>query len=357
MTTTQPAPSEQLDISGLTLISADSHVMEDPDFWHSRLPDSLKGDVPAFAARPQTGTAMNDQRPGGYDPNERINEMETDGVAAEVLYPTLGLRLFSLESPEAQEACFRIYNDWLMEYCSVSPKRLVGIACIPTYDVEKAVAELYRTHEGGLYGGLVWQVPHPDLPFTSDRYDPLWAACQELGVPVHLHILTGFDYSAGFNFGARHADPLLAHRGSVNLKLQSVTNSLFDLIYSGVFERFPDLKAVIVESEIGWIPFVLQQWDYYYHRFLGQREVPITMPPSAYFYRNVYATFFNDAVGGQLLSWWGHDNCMWSTDYPHPNSPWPNSRRVLAQNLGHLSQETLQKLVNTNVRKIYPIGE
>ena len=70
---------------------------------------------------------MDDQRPGGYDPKERISEMETDGVSAEVLYPTLGLRLFSLESPEAQEACFRIYNDWLMEYCSIAPKRLVGI--------------------------------------------------------------------------------------------------------------------------------------------------------------------------------------------------------------------------------------
>lgn len=356
MTTTQPASTNALDLSKEVLISADSHVMEDPDFWHSRLPDSLKADVPAFPPRPNTGAAMNDQRPGGYDPKERVNEMEIDGVAAEVLYPTLGLRLFSLESPEAQEECFRLYNDWLMEYCSVSPDRLVGIACIPTYNIDKAIAELYRTHEGGLYGGLVWQVPHPDLPFSSDHYDKLWGAAQELGVPIHLHILTGFDYSASVNFGARQNDSLLAHRGSVNLKLQSVTNSLFDLIYTGVFERFPELKAVIVESEIGWIPFVLQQWDYYYKRFLGQRELPITMPPSDYFYRNIYATFFNDAVGGQLLSWWGQDNCMWSTDYPHPNSPWPNSRRVLGENLGHLSQDVIHKLVNENVKKVYPIG-
>ena len=78
----------------------------------------------------------------------------------------------------------------------------------------------------------------------------------------------------------------------------------------------------------------MQQWDYYYKRFLGQRIVPISTPPSEYFYRNIYATFFNDAVGGQLLSWWGQDNCMWSTDYPHPNSPWPNSRQVLQENLG-----------------------
>ena len=356
MTSILSASNQVIDLSGEVLISADSHVMEEPDLWDLNLPDSLKSDVPSFPPRPKTGTAMADQRPGGYDPKERIAEMETDGVSAEVLYPTLGLRLFSLNSPEAQEACFRIYNDWLINYCATSPKRLVGIPCISTYNIDNAIRELHRTHEAGLYGALVWQVPHPDIPFTGEHYDRFWAAAQELNVPIHLHILTGFDYSSDSNFASRQADPLLGHRGSVNLKLQSVTNSLFDLIFTGVFERFPKLKAVIVESEIGWIPFVLQQWDYYYKRFLGQRIVPITMPPSEYFYRNIFATFFNDAVGGQLLSWWGQDNCMWSTDYPHPNSPWPNSRKVLEENLGHLPLETLRKLVNTNVRKIYPIG-
>ena len=204
----------------------------------------------------------------------------------------------------------------------------------------------------------MWQVPYPEpeLQFTSAHYDKLWAAMQELDVPAHLHILTGFDYSAHTNFGDRRGNHLLAHRGSVNLKLQSVTNSLFDLIFTGVFERFPKLKVVVVESEIGWIPFVLQQWDYYFKRFRESRPMPMSMLPSEYFYRNCYATFFNDYVGGQLLSWWGQDNCMWSTDYPHPNSPWPHSRRVLAENLGHLSAETIHKLVNTNVRKLYPIG-
>ena len=81
MTTTQPASTNALDLSKEVLISADSHVMEDPDFWHSRLPDSLKADVPAFPPRPNTGAAMNDQRPGGYDPKERVNEMEIDRIS------------------------------------------------------------------------------------------------------------------------------------------------------------------------------------------------------------------------------------------------------------------------------------
>ena len=202
-----------------------------------------------------------------------------------------------------------------------------------------------------MIGVLVWQVPPPDLPFTSEHYEPLWEAAQELGMPIHLHILTGFDYSA---LGLGRGSPIEAHRGSVNLKLQSVTNSLMDIIFSGVLERFPRLKLVVVESEIGWIPFVLQQWDYYFERFRVARPLPIEMRPSEYFSRQVYATFFNDAVGGQLLSWWGADNCMWSTDYPHPNSSWPHSRELLEHNLGHLPMDTLRKLVRENVQRLYP---
>lgn len=355
MATKQASPERTLDITGEILISADSHVMEPNDLWQKRLPDHLRARAPVFPPPPQTGVAMADHRPGGYDPKERVKEMETDGVSAEVLYPTLGLRLFGIDDPELQEACFTVYNDWLIDYCSVAPKRLVGIPCLAAFNIDQSVAELERTNKAGLVGGLIWQVPREDLPLSSMHYEPLWSKAEELDVPLHLHILTGFDYSA-ISQDTRRKDPIEGHRGSVNHKLNGIVNSLFDLIFTGVFERHPKLKLVIVESEIGWMPFVLQQWDYYYNRFKEERPVPITMEPSAYFNRNVYATFFNDAVGGQLLSWWGQNNCMWSTDYPHPNSPWPNSREVLATNLGHLPIEVVRKLVRTTVQELYPVS-
>jgi predicted TIM-barrel fold metal-dependent hydrolase len=339
--------------TGHILISSDSHVMEDPQFWKNEVPAALTERAPGFPPARKTGLHMADHRPGGYDAEARISEMEIDGVSAEVLYPTLGLKLFSLSDQAVQEACFVAYNDWLIDYCKAAPNRLFGVACIATFDIDHAVAEMRRTNAAGLHGALIWQVPHPDLPFTSDHYDPLWAAAQELDVAINVHILTGFDYSS---LKLEHArlDPIEAHRGSVNLKLHSATNTLFDIIFSGVLERFPRLKFIVVESEIGWIPFVLQQWDYYYRRFEGQRIVPMTMLPSQYFYRQVYATFFNDPIGGQLLSTWGQDNCMWSSDYPHPNSTWPRSRQVLTENLGHLPDAVVGKLVNGNVRKLYP---
>ena len=337
------------------LVSADSHVSEDHEFWKKGLPAGLRDRAPELRPRdqsaPHSQSTLNKSRPGGYDPNERIREMTEDGVSAEVLYPTQGLRLFSMEDAGAQEACFELYNDWLMDYCSVAKDRLFGIACIAAYDIEVAVRELERCRKGGLVGALVWQVPHPDLPFTSSHYDPLWAAAQDTDTPVSLHILTGFDYSAA---GLSRGDAIESHRGSVNLKLQSVTNALFDLTFSGVLDRFPRLKLVLVESEIGWLPFVLQQWDYYFERFRKDRPLNIDARPSEYFQRQVYATFFNDRVGGKLLSWWGADNCMWSTDYPHPNSSWPHSRELLEQNLGHLPPETIRKLVIENVERLYP---
>jgi hypothetical protein len=114
--------------------------------------------------------------------------------------------------------------------------------------------------------------------------------------------------------------------------------------------------VVLVENEIGWIPFLLEQWDYYYKRHGADREgVAIKRPPSEYFDRQVYATFFNDAVGGHMLSWWGQDNCMWSNDYPHGNSTWPNSRDIVARDMGDLPAHVRAKLLRENVARLYDV--
>ena len=115
------------------------------------------------------------------------------------------------------------------------------------------------------------------------------------------------------------------------------------------------LKLVLVEYEIGWIPFVLQGWDRSVRKFDKNTTLSISKPPSEYFNRQVYATFFNDYVGGQTLSWWGQDNMMWSSDYPHPNSTWPKSRETVARNLGHLTPECRDKVVRSTAAKLYHI--
>ncbi len=147
------------------LISADSHIVEDPHFWEDRLPAACKDQAPVFPEREVGGLFQ--AHPGGWDPHERVKEMEVDGVSGEVLYPSFAMNLFGLQDAALQEACFRAYNDWILEYCSVAPDRLYGVSCIPTYDIDHGVAELARCRNAGLPGALVWQAPPPELSFAT----------------------------------------------------------------------------------------------------------------------------------------------------------------------------------------------
>jgi len=207
-----------------TIISSDSHVIEVPDLWEKGMPSSFKERAPkAFfdekrdawmfgspevpiqavgglfmaGQRPEQlesfrRAGFSVARPGGWDPIERMKDMVTDGVAAEVLYPSLGLGLYCIEDAKLQEALFRTYNDWVINYCQKVPDRLYGIALISMFDIDHAIAEMERCKKEGIVGTMIWQVPHDNLPFTSDHYERFWAASQDLDLPVHLHILTGF---------------------------------------------------------------------------------------------------------------------------------------------------------------------
>ena len=329
------------------LFSSDSHVMEPADTIVSRVPQAMRDRAPRF---PELKVGEGFQtHPGGSDPNARLKEMAADGVSAEVLYPTYALGLFSDEDAALHEASCRAYNDWLIEYCQVDLDRLVGVPMIATYDMDHAVAELERCKKAGLRGALIWQVPPKELSFVTDHYERFWAAAQEMEMPVSVHILTGFGYVK-----TRYdRKGLERYRGSVNLKLAEIIDSLMDIIFSGVLERHPRLKIVLVENEIGWLPYVLEQWDYYFDRHRPTDPLTIDKLPTEYFNRQVFATFFNDAVGARNLTWWGHDNCMWSNDFPHANSTWPHSREVVARDLGHLPDDVRTKLLRDNVARLY----
>jgi hypothetical protein len=142
------------------LISADSHIVKDPRLWENRLPPVFKDQAPVFPEREVGGLFQ--AHAGGRDPHERVKEMAADGVSGEVLYPSFAMNLFGLQDAALQEVCFRAYNDWIVEYCSVAPDRLYGVSCIPTYDIDHGVAELERCRKAGLLGALVWQAP-PEL--------------------------------------------------------------------------------------------------------------------------------------------------------------------------------------------------
>jgi predicted TIM-barrel fold metal-dependent hydrolase len=325
------------------MVSADSHVQDLPEIYDS-LPPELREKLP----RVKFGEAP----PGGSDPRLRRLDQIEDGVEAEILFPNYSMVLFGLDDVELQQRSFRIYNDWLTDFCRVEPKHLFGVPCISLYDVDEGIGELQRSHAMGMVGAMIWQVPQPDLPFRSDHYEKFWAAAAELGAPVNCHILTGHSYAKDFKKYSKASGIDKIH-GAVNMKQADAANTLFDIIFSGALERHPNLKIVLAESEVGWVPFLLQQWDYYFERFRKTHELPIAQRPSELFREHVYCTFLEDFVGTRAFAFWGTDNCMWSNDYPHFNMTFPHSRENVESHLAGLAEDVRLRLVRQTAIDIY----
>jgi predicted TIM-barrel fold metal-dependent hydrolase len=325
---------------GIAMVSSDAHVMEPDKIWDA-LPQRLRKSLPKIR--------FGDAPPGGSDPRARVADQDIDGVAAEILFPNYCMALFGVEDVELQLAAFKIYNDWVADFCRAHPRRLFGMACISLYDVQAGIAELQRASDLGLKGAMIWQVPDPRLPFTSDHYERFWSAAAELSAPVNCHILTGHSYAKALT---KPQGPERV-RQAVNQKTDDTIRTLFDLVFSGVFDRHPKLKVVLAESEIGWAPFILQQWDYYWDRYGGAEKLAPSRPPSEVVEDHVYLTFIDDYAGTRNLAWWGQTNCMWSNDYPHFNMSFPHSRANVEHHLGGLPDDVRRRLLRENAVELY----
>ena len=329
------------------LISTDSHVMEPDELW-KELPKRLQEKLPVVPFR--------NCPPGATDPKLRIQDQDTDGIEAEILFPNYGMALFGIEDVEAQQESFKLYNDWLADFCKTAPKRLYGIPCLSVYDIDGAIKEMHRGIDMGMRGAMVWQVPDPRLPFMSDHYDKLWAAAAEARQPVVCHILTGHGYMKP-KPGAERVRGNERIRDATNRKTDDSANTLFDFIFSGAFDRHPNLRLLLGESEIGWLPFLLQQWDYYFERFRHSDPLRINRLPSEIFAEHVYGTFLEDFVGTRAFPWWGQKNCMWSNDYPHFNMTFPHSRENVQRHLAGLPDEARLRLVRTNAIALFRLDQ
>lgn len=369
------------------MISSDSHIVEPPDLWVGRVPDHLADRAPRVVAEAdgewwyvdgrktmshlgiQTGvrfdrdpdklvtSATFDQvRPAAYDPDAYVAENETDGIWGSVIYPSEGLVLFSVPNTEVVSASMRAYNDWLAEFCAAQPDRLKGLAMVNVDDVDDALAELARVRDLGLAGVLITVKPPDWAPFHSPVYDPLWAAAQDLDLPISLHTATDRgDPRAGdaaFTLDVKSVPPSVF----VNKDYQ-VRQALADLIFTGVFERFPRLRVGTVEHELAWIPFFLDQMDYTYtyrprrgewYRFREPGALP-----SDYWRRNCFASFQEDGHGIRMRDVIGVETLMWGSDYPHTESTFPRSREIVGEILGDASPAEAHAIVCANAARLY----
>ena len=364
----------------MRIVSADSHVLEPHDLWTTRLAGTEFADraphmvedgkgghffaidglnpfpigLAGAAGKPADelkifGNKAEELRPGGWDPVARLADMDTDGIAAEVLYPSVGMTLAQSKDLEYQLACIRAYNDWLVEYCSGGQGRLVGLAMIPTVDVDAAVAEIERTHDAGLRGAMVPGRP-PEGHYAEPRFDPMWAAFAERGMPVSFHILTG----------GMGGDPTLGS-GILLMTMMSVVHqiqqTLLLLIFGGAFDRHPALKVVSAEHDAGWVAhfaYRMDQMTERHHNWLG-RGSSNARPPSEYLHENCWYTFQKDPVAVETRDRVGLSQLMWASDYPHSDSTWPHSRKVIERDFGGVPDADVTAIVHDNAAKLYGI--
>jgi len=291
-----------------------------------------------------------------YDAKARLAFMDEEKLYANVLYPNVGgfgmATFLKLGDPELRLACVRAYNDWLMEWCSADPKRLVPVAANPFWDVRVAVREIQRCAQLGYQAVLMCNQPqdHGQPVLRDAHWDPIWAAAQEAGMSISFHI-GGGDLSEIVNDTGKIGTRANFARASVNTFMDN-GRCMTDLIMGGIPHRFPKLKMVSVESGIGWIPFVLESLDWQWRNNGVSVEHPeYDLLPSEYFRRQIYASFwFEEKLIGPALELFP-DNILYETDYPHPTCQAPGPVSA-GQHPGRYAEAVLGDLPEPLVRKV-----
>jgi predicted TIM-barrel fold metal-dependent hydrolase len=366
------------------ILDADAHVNEPPELWQERVPGKWreraprlehtgKGDVWYFdggrekwpvgltataglsyfeyRAVGQTYAAM---RPGSFDPKARLEDLDADGIHAQVIYPSVtlkGARVYS-EERELQRACVRAYNEWLLEFCAGSGGRLVPQAIVPATGLDDALAELDWAMERGHRGAVISSFPNGSLELAAED-DRFWARAQEARLPIAVHIGS---FLRDVPLRSRTWNSLqFVGRAAWTKAGGQTLDVVCDLLFSGIFERFPGLRIVLVESNIGWIPTLLEQADdmFLRYRWYTGAWQQMKAMPSEIFHRNFWATFMVDTVGIELRHHLNGEHVMWSTDYPHSGTDWPNSRVTIERVFRGLPRDEVKRMLHDNCKALY----
>ena len=301
------------------------------------------------------GFTYETMRPGSFDTKARLADMDADGIYAQILYPSVtlkGAKIYS-DDRELQTLCVRAYNEWLLEFCKGSGGRLIGQAILPTTGIDDAIAELEFAIESGHRGAVISSMPSGGFePRPED--DRFWARAQEAGFPIAIHI------GSFVRSGIARKDlswSSLAFVGTAALtKAGGQTLPVVcDILFSGIFQRFPAAQDRAGRVQHRLDPDAARTERRHVHalslvhrRVNEQKEMP-----SAIFFRNFWATFMVDTVGIDLRHRMNVDHLMWSTDYPHSGSDWPNSRLTIERVFRDVPRAEVKKMLHTNCKQLY----
>jgi predicted TIM-barrel fold metal-dependent hydrolase len=282
-------------------------------------------------------------------PEKRLEDMDRDGVFAHVIYSPMTTQM-RLGEPELRAACMRAYNDWANEFNRVDPRRLLLLAHLPGHDPEAARDELMRVAALGHKGAIISQ-DEGVSPIFEDVWHPFWDAAEDSGLPIHAHLgPTGTMLKAQLGSWRMPA--------FVSVIPMQLDETLCGMIFSGILEQRPNVKFVLGEGGLGWIPYMLERMDHEHHKYYDKiQDHRLEMLPSEIFRRQVFVTYEEETIGVKLIPEIGAGNVMWASDYPHGDSTWPHSRKALHDSpLASLGEDVLQKVIFDNAAAVYGVG-
>jgi uncharacterized protein len=369
-------------------ISADDHVLESPLVWTARLskakfgkriphiersPDGSDAWIIDGRPIPLTGSAVGDgptcvsergltrceDVPAIlYDARERLREMDRDGVDYSILYPSVsglaGETFGKLADPDLELACVQAYNDWLIEEWAVVSPRLVPQCIVPIWPMERTVAEIKRAvakgHKGVIYPASPMElrsVPHINEP----AYDPLWAVCQDLGVPLCFH--AGASAKIQMRPGNAFSKPVADAFSDVVRSVSSVA-VVANFLIARVLDRFPKLKVVFAESSIGWGAYEIEYADYQAAAD-GLPSEGYAVKPSELFQRHCYFTCWYDRMSLRARRYLGTGNLLWSSHFPLTTSLWPNSHQQIEQTFAEVPEDEKRLMLWQSAARLYSL--
>ena len=380
----------------LAIIDVDSHLTEPHDLWTSRAPASLKNRVPRVVGsgmdrawvvdediqisttNPSSvirkdgeksrgieffGWQIEDVHEASWNMERRVELLDEFGLYAQILYPNVAgfgsQNFMKVEDSALRLACAQIYNEAMAEIQERSGGRLLPMALMPWWNIDQSVEEVERARDMGLKGIVMCSDPDsvglPDL--GADAWKPFWDACDQLGMVVNFHIGAS---ETSFNMFGRAAWESMGMRQRLGLGSAAlfVENSRVtsNMIYSGIFDRCPNLKVVSVESGIGWIPFVLESIDYEWEETGAQLDVNLQKKPSEYFRDHFWGCFwFEKAAPRYLIDVIGEDNVLFETDFPHPTCLYPKVQEYIAEVSADWSPSRKRKIFQDNAAQLYGI--
>jgi len=345
--------------AGMRVISADDHLIEEPGLWENRLKGADKDRAPKYW-KDETGFHLTvdgadydvpglppmfpEGREGFWDTAKRLADMDAEGIDAAVVYHGRLNSLIRMPDKEFWYRCVDVTNEWAAEWAAPAPDRLFPVALLPTFLFPERTKDYLQKLKDLGYKAIDLPVSPKGVRYNSSSMDVFWAAIEESGFPVSFHIGAYIQYAGRGSLGA-----------NLNANLMPFCGLYGQLVFSGLFDRHPNLQVVFTEGGASWVPGTLETADKVARDYATELRPKLAHAPSWYWHNHCYTTFMEDDVALENVGRIGADRLMWSTDYPHPEGVMGSSDAILKRMVGQVGEASAIKIAGANAAKVWGI--